>query len=420
MKSKGKIILIIILVLVVLVIMVSCLGSGDTAPATNTDETTEVPDTANEEKKAETEDTKATEDYEIAGTLGDEISIENIGTNQIGKYYKFVANYFSNDVAGDYKYLFMYYELGSKSAYNFYLRDAEGKDSLSFLDNKSFDDNVAVSIEARYDGLENGDHYKFTVVSAEEQAINAAEENHDKYVIGDTISYTNGLQITVNDAGYSNGYVYLDLALENVGQEQLYFSSLDVTFYSDDYALDKMGAPDASTQDFLGAVTLDSGRKATGKVFAKCPNYNEAQEVEAQIGDTIIAIKNTAIEDSKNKEKVGNITTAETTLVAGTYSLSDEITFDLSPTTGSSDSWNINFATNYDGEYNAIFGGVLNINNDGSFSLEPTYGPFNVKATLVFHETSVDVEVNSDDSPMNEAFSGTYKLTEELDMSQVG
>lgn len=123
-----------------------------------------------------------------------------------------------------------------------------------------------------------------------------AEENKSEgayFEVGDTVEYASGLCMKIMDTGvytsaYGDGYVYITLEIENKGADEIYFYPTSFNFYGDDYCMD---TGIAVNDDEISVQTLDPGRKANGRIYAECNNYNSVNNIEVQYGDAVFKIK---------------------------------------------------------------------------------------------------------------------------------
>lgn len=142
----------------------------------------------------------------------------------------------------------------------------------------------------------------YMIVQSAESEENDTQQTTDQYFyVGDTIQFKNGVSYTILGAGkYEDDlgeiYAYLEVDILNQSGEVFHVSSLDFSFYGDDYALSK-GYPYGKDTDDLSSCSISNGRKQRGRVYADCPNYNNLTRIEAELGEALIVIKNKPISE---------------------------------------------------------------------------------------------------------------------------
>ena len=120
---------------------------------------------------------------------------------------------------------------------------------------------------------------------------NKSVEEKNYFYIGDTIEFSNDVSFKLIEAGRATDdidtYVYLEVEIDNESGENYQVSLSDIAFYADDYTLETVYTGD---EDIVDKVT-GSGRKAKGYFYAKCPDYDTATDIQAELGNAIIIIK---------------------------------------------------------------------------------------------------------------------------------
>lgn len=120
---------------------------------------------------------------------------------------------------------------------------------------------------------------------------NKSAKEKKYFYIGDTIEFSNSVSFKLLEAGRAtddiNTYVYLEVEIDNESGENYQVSLSDIAFYADDYTLETVYTGD---EDIVDKVT-GSGRKAKGYFYAKCPDYDTATDIQAELGNAIIIIK---------------------------------------------------------------------------------------------------------------------------------
>ncbi len=130
-------------------------------------------------------------------------------------------------------------------------------------------------------------------------------EHKEKYGLGDTIWYTNGLEVTIEDLGkrigyFNDVYAYVKVNVINNGTEEAVLPFINL--YGDDYQIETYGGiPDAEDAISSGCSTpVAPGRKFRGTFFVRCDKYDDYTILEAELGDAIVEIKGNNI-SSTNK-----------------------------------------------------------------------------------------------------------------------
>ena len=272
-----------------------------------TEDSTKVSEETTEDLTSETEETtessvKEKENEISAIKLGEDIGIESVTDDCKGNVYSFIASYWSTTANKD-EYIFYYYEEGHEYPYNFYITDETDEKILSYLQDKSYKDNEVAVITACYDGVDDLSrnyevvYYMFTIESIEKIDKNPIEElvKDKRYKVGDTIEFTSGLTVYINDVGLFNDdmydFVYVDVEITNVGNEELVFGNSSVSFYGDGYNIRADSTYSPISLKEMNNVVIAPGRKAAGICCTMCDNYDSYSIVEAQIGDAVILIK---------------------------------------------------------------------------------------------------------------------------------
>lgn len=124
---------------------------------------------------------------------------------------------------------------------------------------------------------------------------NGKQLTKEYYKVGETVMFTNGLELTLIDAGSTcddngrNRSAFVYVKIENTGTETIAVSPYDFSFYGDDFTLPL----DVITfsYDMLYSENIAPGRKTAGKVYAECLHYEDTNIVEVQFGDAIFRIK---------------------------------------------------------------------------------------------------------------------------------
>ena len=124
------------------------------------------------------------------------------------------------------------------------------------------------------------------------EAENSSKKEKNYFNIGDTIEFANDVSFSLVEAGRAkNGndtYVYLEVEIDNKSDSEYQASLSDITFYGDDYALETVYT---GNEDIVDKV-IGSGRKAKGYFYAKCPDFDSTTDIQAELGDAVIIIKN--------------------------------------------------------------------------------------------------------------------------------
>ena len=116
-----------------------------------------------------------------------------------------------------------------------------------------------------------------------------------RHHIGDTITFDNGMDITILDVGKLTDetfrtYVYIEIECKNNGADSLGIGSAVVDFYGDEYLINE----DSSyplVDNVIGFEEVDPGRKIKGICVARCEQYDNYSVIEAQIGNSVIVVK---------------------------------------------------------------------------------------------------------------------------------
>ncbi len=130
----------------------------------------------------------------------------------------------------------------------------------------------------------------------EKMTLNSSEE--DTYHIGDTINFTSGLKLTLIDSGiytesslFGDGidtYAFLEIDMENMGDEEISITGGNFLFYADGYALENVYL--YKDEELPLVSTLSPGRKVKGRVYATGENIDSSEHIEAELGDAVIRI----------------------------------------------------------------------------------------------------------------------------------
>ena len=130
----------------------------------------------------------------------------------------------------------------------------------------------------------------------EKMTLNSSEE--DTYHIGDTINFTSGLKLTLIDSGiytesslFGDGidtYAFLEIDMENMGDEEISITGGNFLFYADGYALENVYL--YKDEELPLVSTLSPGRKVKGRVYATGENIDSAESIEVELGDAVIRV----------------------------------------------------------------------------------------------------------------------------------
>lgn len=130
----------------------------------------------------------------------------------------------------------------------------------------------------------------------EKMTLNSSEE--DTYHIGDTINFTSGLKLTLIDSGiytesslFGDGidtYAFLEIDMENMGDEEISITGGNFLFYADGYALENVYL--YKDEELPLVSTLSPGRKVKGRVYATGENIDSAEIIEVELGDAVIRV----------------------------------------------------------------------------------------------------------------------------------
>lgn len=303
---------------------------------------------AGEEKKVKKVAKKASDKKETVkkkkktenglGVYGEECSINDLKKDSnIGKEITIYGEYWSMAYNGK-RYLFFGNERKKDDTIvstHFYVKDKTPKKKLSELKEKSWEDEVIVKIVGTYEGMDavrddNGDveFYRFKISASnikildesstkakeikkmfadakegkkENTAVKEDKNKKDYYYMGDTINLSNNVKYTFVDCGeyeenlydgyIYNKYVYIELEVENQGNQGYSIVNNDVLFYGDGYCLER-GYP--SNADYTISSDITSGRKARVRFYAECNNYDALSSIEvefANIPNLVFVIK---------------------------------------------------------------------------------------------------------------------------------
>lgn len=258
-------------------------------------------------------------EIESIGMLGTDCFIDNLNNELKGKQITVCATFWSK--RGDsYSYLFTYKEQqedGSVRVANICVKDDTSDSSLTILDNVSYKDEIAVKITGMFDRIEykkvNNETATFCYITAsdteilESDSIEAKSATGKYYYLGNTIPFANGVTYTVVDVGkytdVTNTYVYVEMDVNNNSDEEIIINANDAQFYGDDYSLDT-GFPQ-NANNFLNTV-VSKGRKACGRFYAECPNYDNYSKIEVELGDAIIVIKENSFSNNDDVQDIAN------------------------------------------------------------------------------------------------------------------
>ena len=119
------------------------------------------------------------------------------------------------------------------------------------------------------------------------------------YTVGDVITYTSGLKVTIVDSGlYTKPdlfdstvvetYAFLEIDMENTGKDDIAMTGSFFKFYADGYALSNVWLNEDGELPLVS--TLSSGRKVKGRVYAQGSEVSSAEYIEAELGKAVIRI----------------------------------------------------------------------------------------------------------------------------------
>lgn len=134
-------------------------------------------------------------------------------------------------------------------------------------------------------------------VSPGEDTSDSSERK--EYTDGDVITYTSGLKVTIVSSGlYTKPdpldntvletYAFLEVDMENTGENDISMTGSFFNFYADGYALSNVWLNEEGELPLV--FTLSSGRKAKGRVYTEGPEISSAERIEAELGKAIIRI----------------------------------------------------------------------------------------------------------------------------------
>lgn len=148
---------------------------------------------------------------------------------------------------------------------------------------------------------ENEEAYDDTTVgdSADPDEEVSGNFERKEYMNGDVIGFASGLNVTVVDSGvYSKPdllddnkvekYAFLEVDMENTGNEDIAITGSLFQFYADGYALKNIYLYE--DEELPLAFDLSPGRKVKGRVYATGENIDSAEIIEAELGDAVIRI----------------------------------------------------------------------------------------------------------------------------------
>ena len=166
---------------------------------------------------------------------------------------------------------------------------------------------------------------KYGETSNEKGTENTEGYKRYRFGIGEMAEFESGLAITLMDAGKyseyyygeSDTYAYVSFEIENRGSENIVFSSANIEFYGDGYLLDTGIV--FSAEDVLGTIELSPGRRAKGRVFAECENYDSLSVIEAEYSNVIFVVKNEEDDEPIGDEGV-EVYMENVSEMVGTYS----------------------------------------------------------------------------------------------------
>ncbi|MDD6155863.1 MAG: DUF4352 domain-containing protein [Lachnospiraceae bacterium] len=136
-------------------------------------------------------------------------------------------------------------------------------------------------------------------VNDSEDVVSKDGRQEGKYYAGDVIEFTNGALITINDTGIAENltsmsenfvYLYVDVTVENVGTEDITISPGEMTFYQDNEIINQEYTW-TNFSDAIQQATISPGRKTSGKFYIECYNYGTSNQIEAELGDAVIVIR---------------------------------------------------------------------------------------------------------------------------------
>lgn len=245
------------------------------------------------------------------------------------------------------------------------------------------------------------------------------EESDERFVAGDTIKFKSGLEVYIADVGtyedrYSAGggfYVYVELEVTNNGDEVMDFGAPSVKFYADDYALDDVGTL-SGIDDFFGYTTIYTGRKARGRCYQLCNDYNSYSVIEAQIGDAVIVVKDDTLFTNPNNE---TLPVQDSKSIYGIYSVDNGVDAVLSGEVGvytddGSDYIRLE-ALSYGNRYIAEFNGILTQVDENTYQSKDDFGTV---ITVVFD--GFGMQVNVEEVPAGDFYelNGYYEKTGDI------
>ena len=140
------------------------------------------------------------------------------------------------------------------------------------------------------------------------------------FSVGETISFDGGIEITVQAVGRYNDYVYVELEIQNDSAAPFMIGEAMPLFFGNDYPLNNSsgaiefgdGSVSGLPDEFVITQTVTVGRKAKGRFYAYCDNYSSLSNIEAEISNAVITIKDAdtaGIADDGNFE--GDLNTLE-------------------------------------------------------------------------------------------------------------
>ncbi len=206
----------------------------------------------------------------------------------------YASNWFNGNIDNEYTFLWVYFaeEDPDKAAYMYCISGSEIKDIMN-----------DETIDTFWDCIDECWTWELPKDDMLIEIFNSlAEKMNNTYYVGDTIYSDNGMIYTITDAGrykddLGDDYVYVELDIENQSGSDEWISKSDVDFYADDYPMET-GSPDTEDQFIQQKIT--NGRKAKGRFYAECPDYDNISSIEAEIDSEIIVLKDSDI--SLNEE----------------------------------------------------------------------------------------------------------------------
>ncbi|MBE5872793.1 MAG: hypothetical protein E7287_00140 [Lachnospiraceae bacterium] len=242
------------------------------------------------------------EENDTVQVLGKNLTIREWGELKNADKVEFIGKYWAK--RGDGSYIFIYKEADGKGNIvnvNIFATDKTTNKKLSELDSASHKDEKYVKIICDYDKMVINDdgmvHFYVTAHEAEILDPNSKEVKKLSgryFYIGDTINLSGGVVYKVLSTGIEENFtgtcVYVEIEIENQGEEEYCTYGLNARFYGDGYQLTPALGDDRS----FNGCELTKGRKSIVRFYAECPNYNQIGTIEVEfsdIADLVIVIK---------------------------------------------------------------------------------------------------------------------------------